>query len=217
MISNTSGRAADDEASRTALLEAALRPHIGDIAAPIAAAQLLAYQALLLRWNTAFNLVSRQDTHRLLQRHILDALELLPFVGTGRLLDIGTGGGLPGMVLAIARPDVAVMLLDRAARKVRFLTQARTTLQLDNVEAICGDALNWRSAQGFDTVTTRAVATGERLAAMVLPHLAPDGRLLAQLGTAQPATLPPGLQVRDEHRYQLAGVAGEFRILVMTR
>ena len=185
------------------------------------AARLFAYQALLLRWNGTFNLVSRQDSQRLLRRHLLDALQLLPYLQGARVLDVGTGAGLPGMVLAIVRPDLAFTLLDRVGRKVRFLVQARAELALHNVTAVCGDALNWRSEVPFDTVTTRAVTTGADLQALVLPHLATDGVLLAQLGAnqlaADVAALPPALQLRDEHRYQLVGIAGEFRIAVMHR
>ena len=178
---------------------------------------MLAFCKLLLRWNNTFNLVSRQDSGRLLRRHVLDALQLLPHVRGPRLLDIGTGAGLPGIVLAIARPQLQCTLLDRVARKVRFVVQARAELGLGNVTAVCGDALQWRSPDLFDTVTVRAVATGPDLQALVLPHLAADGRVLAQLGTLQAAPLPAALSLVDEHRYRLPEIVGEFRTVVMRR
>ena len=196
-------------------MSTALRDVSGAAAVAVVQQQLLAYQTMLLRWNSTFNLVSRQDTQRLLHRHVLDALQLLPYLLGRHVLDIGTGAGLPGMVLAIARPDLEFTLLDRAARKVRFLVQARAELGLHNVTTVCADALNWRSPCPFDTVTVRAVATGANLQAMVLPHLAPHGQLLAQLGTARDDALPAALRQRHEHRYRLAEVPGEFRIVVM--
>jgi 16S rRNA (guanine527-N7)-methyltransferase len=185
-------------------------------ALPRCVERLLAYAGLLARWNAAFNLVGRADIHRLVPRHIVDALQLLPLVRPTRLLDIGSGAGLPGLVLAIAHPGIAVTLLERMARRARFLELAARELGLDNVTVVNGDALRWRAAQGFDTVTARAVASGDVLGELVAPHLAADGVLVAQFGARQDDShIPSGFHVLDRREYMLPDNPAAYRLLVL--
>ena len=160
--------------------------------------------------------MGRADIHRLVPRHVVDALQLLPLVRPGRLLDIGSGAGLPGLVLAIAHPGLAVTLLERMARRARFLELAARELGLDNVTVVNGDALRWRAAQGFDTVTARAVASGDALGELVAPHLAADGVLVAQFGARQDDShIPSGFHVLDRREYMLPDNPAAYRLLVL--
>ena len=104
------------------------------------AEQLESFAAMLKKWNRAFNLLSRRDIDRLWSRHILDALTISSLLAGGRVMDFGTGGGFPGLPLAVVNPDLQFVLLDRHQRKCRFLEQVVHTLQLSNTKVICGQA-----------------------------------------------------------------------------
>ena len=104
---------------------------------PTSITRLLNYTRLLERWNGAFNLVSRKDIDRLVARHLLDSLSVLPLLRGPRVMDLGSGAGLPGIPLAIACPDLSFTLVDRSDRKARFLTQVIGELDLSNVFVYC--------------------------------------------------------------------------------
>ncbi len=147
--------------------------------------KLLDYAALLSRWNQAFNLISRQDLHRLLSRHLLDSLALLPWLDdapAGPVADLGSGGGLPGIPLAIARPERAMTLIDRSARKTRFLEQCRIELNLAEVTVVTSELAHYRPAQPFATLVSRALDTPSRLWPKVSGLLEDHGRALLQAG-----------------------------------
>jgi 16S rRNA (guanine527-N7)-methyltransferase len=120
-------------------------------------AKLLAYLAMLVKWNAAYNLTAIRDPKQMLVRHLLDSLSILPHVRSGKLIDIGTGAGLPGLVLAIARPDLQVTLLDSNGKKVRFLRQVIAELDIANAQAVQSRAESFEGQ--FDMVTSRALAT----------------------------------------------------------
>ena len=133
-----------------------LTAELGD-AAGVAVERLIAFEAMVKHWNSYAGLVSRRDIGRLRGRHIDESLALLRW-WRGRLADVGTGAGLPGIPLAIARPSAPVVLIERSTRKGRFLRQVLIDLALDNVELVVADAGDYRPAQRFDTVTARALA-----------------------------------------------------------
>jgi 16S rRNA (guanine527-N7)-methyltransferase len=146
-------------------------------------APLLAFVDLLLKWNRKVNLVSRGDESRIVPRHLLDSLVLQTWLRGQRVADLGSGAGLPGIPLAIVEPERAFTLVDRSERRTRFVRQVVIELGLDNVDVITGDAASYRSATGFDTVTSRAVdhpATMWRLARPLFA--AAGGRALLQCG-----------------------------------
>ena len=95
--------------------------------------QLLAFRDLLLKWNKTYNLTALRDPEQAISNHLLDSLAILPNIGDGPLLDVGSGGGLPGIALAIARPDLAVTLVDTVQKKASFLQQVAIELGLKNV------------------------------------------------------------------------------------
>ena len=100
--------------------------------------RLLAFRDLLLKWNRTYNLTAVREPEQVLSHHLLDSLAILPWVEAGPLLDVGSGGGLPGIPLAIARPDLEVTLVDAVQKKVSFLQQAAIELELPNVRAVHG-------------------------------------------------------------------------------
>lgn len=122
------------------------------------AAQIIQFGELLLRWNRAFNLISRKDEDRLYHRHLLDSLSVAPWLSGRRVMDLGTGAGLPGIPLAIARQDLTFTLLDRSERRIRVVRHVIRELGLENVEAVCADIETLAAETVFDVVVTRAVA-----------------------------------------------------------
>lgn len=158
-------------ARRPANVEAAL-------SAP-AKRKLREFEALIRKWNRYCGLVSKGDLRRLRERHIWDSLALLPWC-QGRLLDLGTGAGLPGVPLAIARPETPVLLVERSERKSRFLRQVLIELELRNVELAVADAATYQAEEPFDTVVARALAPPPAAWQLMRRFLAADGVGLLQ-------------------------------------
>lgn len=139
---------------------------------------LLQFGALLLRWNRAFNLISRQDTGRLVPRHLLDSLSIAPWLHGQDVMDLGTGAGLPGVPLAIAREQAKFFLVDRSGRKIRFIDEVVRSLGLSNVTTWCGDVRALPESAVFDTVVCRAVAPVMDIWSLAEGRLRPGGRVL---------------------------------------
>lgn len=145
--------------------------------------QLTQFATLLLRWNRAFNIISRKDESRLMTRHLLDSLSIAPWVRGPLVLDLGTGGGLPGVPLAICHRDQHFTLLDRTQRKIRFVSQVKRALGLENVEPVCGDVRELSDGRLFDCIVSRAVADSETNWQLAAPRLRGGGRLLIMAST----------------------------------
>ena len=144
--------------------------------------RLLDYLALLVKWNRAFNLTAVRDPEQMLYRHLLDSLAILPWVQGARLLDVGSGAGLPGIPLALARPQLQVVLLDSNGKKARFLRQAKLELDLGNVEVAETRVEAYGAEPRFDSIVSRAFASLGDLVRLTEPLLAPTGRWLAMKG-----------------------------------
>ncbi|MFA5679187.1 MAG: 16S rRNA (guanine(527)-N(7))-methyltransferase RsmG [Pseudomonas sp.] len=123
------------------------------------AEQLLAYMALLNKWNKAYNLTAVRNPDEMVSRHLLDSLSVLPFVGAGRWLDVGSGGGMPGVILAIMLPDREFTLLDSNGKKTRFLTQVKMELGLDNLQVVNSRVEAFTPGQAFDGIVSRAFSS----------------------------------------------------------
>ena len=166
---------------------------------------LAAYVALLAQWNRAYNLTAVRDPFAMIDRHVLDSLTALDFVVGTRLLDAGTGAGLPGLVLAIVRPDVRCTLLDPVRKKTRFCAHAAMTLGLDNVEVASERLAAHRPSHRYSTVISRATFSVAELVAGARPLLDAPGRIIAMKGPRPEAEIDEldagdheGLEVRVE-------------------
>ena len=144
--------------------------------------RLLRFIDLLLKWNRVYNLTSVVRPADMVSLHLLDSLAILPYLSGARVLDVGTGAGLPGLPLALFSPGKAFTLLDSNAKKTRFVRQAAIELGLSNVTVAHDRAEQFRPAQGFDCIMARAFANLPEIMAQTLHLLNPGGVLLAQKG-----------------------------------
>ncbi|MDE2366604.1 MAG: 16S rRNA (guanine(527)-N(7))-methyltransferase RsmG [Betaproteobacteria bacterium] len=147
--------------------------------------RLLQYLALIQKWNQVHNLTAVREPETMLTRHLLDSLAILPHIEGERIADIGSGAGLPGIPLALARPGLHVALIESNHKKVIFLQQARIELELKNVEVVAGRVENFRSVEGFDIVVSRAfsdLADFVKLAGHLCRQGDGGGRLVAMKG-----------------------------------
>jgi 16S rRNA (guanine527-N7)-methyltransferase len=178
---------------------------------------LLGYLALLEKWNKVYNLTAVRDPAQMVPQHLLDALSIRPYLHGERILDVGTGAGLPGIPLAIAEPQREFVLLDSALKRTRFVTQAVAELGLKNVEVVQARIEDYQPTALFDTITSRAfTATGDFVAAT--GHLLADnGRLLAMKGKLpeQEINSLPDQWVCEVHKLAVPGVIGERHILLI--
>lgn len=158
-------------------------------------ARLLAYRDELVRWGRTYNLTGVRDAGRMVPIHLLDSLALAPLVRGVRVADVGSGGGLPGVPLAIARPDLEMTLIEPRAKRALFLAHIARTLPLGNVIVERCRAQDAPPGARYDTVVTRAFGTLGEFAAAAGPLCAEGGSLLAAKGRdprAEVAALPAG-------------------------
>ncbi len=182
--------------------------------------QLLAFLALLNKWNKAYNLTAVRDEREMVSRQLLDSLSILPWVTTEHLLDVGAGGGLPGIPLAIVFPDKRFTLLDSNGKKTRFLNQCVLELGLNNVEVIHGRAEDCQLEQPYSQISSRAFTALENLVTWCGQLLTSDGQFLAMKGQYpddEVAALPAGWQVESSHSLKVPGADGERHLLIVSR
>ena len=144
--------------------------------------KLAQYLELLDEWNRAYNLTAIRNTEQMVSYHILDSLSALPFLRGDLCLDMGTGAGLPGLILAIADPSRHWVLMDSNHKKIRFVTYALQALDIGNAETVCQRVEDYRPASLFSTVITRAYGSLDKLIRNTLHLVLSDGRLLAMKG-----------------------------------
>ena len=181
--------------------------------------KLLAYLALLYKWNRTYRLTALRE-EQAVGHHLLDSLAILPFVPQGPLLDAGSGGGAPGIPLAIARPELTVTLLDAKARKAAFLRQAVIELALPNISVHGGRVEQYHPRFGFAAIASRAFAELADFVGLTRHLLAEDGVWLAMKGVrpdAEIARLPATARVEAVHRLAVPGVDGERHLVVLRR
>ncbi|MBL3823553.1 MULTISPECIES: 16S rRNA (guanine(527)-N(7))-methyltransferase RsmG [Marinobacter] len=182
--------------------------------------KLLAFLGLLNKWNRAYNLTAVRDERVMVSRQLLDSLSILPWVTTDHLLDVGAGGGLPGIPLAIALPEKRFTLLDSNGKKTRFLNQCVLELGLGNVEVIHGRAEDCSPEEPFAQISSRAFTALENLVNWCGDLLANEGEFLAMKGQFpddEVAALPAGWQVKSSHSLDVPGADGERHLLVVAR
>ena len=183
--------------------------------------RLLDYLALLHKWNNVYNLTSVRDPMQMMTLHLLDSLAAVPaFADATNVLDVGAGGGLPGIVLAIARPDMKVSMIDTVHKKTAFLTQVKVELGLANVTVYTKKVQDLQVKQPFDVITSRAFADLSDFIEWSQHLLAEDGRFIALKGTApqdERERLPGDWKVQDLQPLRVPGLEAERHLVFVQR
>jgi 16S rRNA (guanine527-N7)-methyltransferase len=192
-------------------------------------ASFLQYVALLNKWNKVYNLTAVREPERMIGLHILDSLAVLPHLAetkmhtqtrAQRLLDVGTGGGLPGIALAIARTDMHVTMLDSLQKKTTFVRQAIGELSLINAAVVCGRVEQFKPTEKFDVVISRAFAELSDFVNGAAHLLADDGRMFAMKGVNpvdEIARLSSGFEVEKVIELNVPQVEGKRHLVVIKK
>jgi 16S rRNA (guanine527-N7)-methyltransferase len=182
--------------------------------------QLLDYLALLYKWNAVYNLTSVRDPMQMVTHHLLDSLAAVPAFDTAEsVLDVGAGGGLPGIVLAIAKPHMKVALIDTVHKKTAFLTQVKAELGLQNVTVHTARVEQLKVPHKFDVITSRAFADLSDFVNWSGHLLAEGGQFIALKGVAPPEEqerLPKEWKTTELRPLEVPGLQAE-RHLVFIR
>ena len=181
---------------------------------------LLAYLQLLMTWNKAYNLTAIRDPGEMIRLHLLDSLAVLPQISGKRLIDVGTGAGLPGIPLAIMCPERDFTLLDSNGKKTRFLFQARCDLGLSNLKEINSRVENHQPEVPYDAVLSRAFTSVADMVKKCSHLLSPEGLFLAMKGKFPQSELSEvgkDYKVNASHTLQVPGVDGERHLIVISR
>jgi 16S rRNA (guanine527-N7)-methyltransferase len=180
--------------------------------------KLLEYVALLHKWNQVYNLTAVRDQQEMLSHHILDSLAVIPHVRGAHILDVGSGGGLPGIPLALARPDASITLIDSSHKKSAFLQQAVIELALTNVAVVCERVETWDTTQRFDVVISRAFAELREFVVAAGRLCAAHGLLVAMKGVhpyEELAQIPPDYAVRDVLSLEVPGLRAQRHLVLL--
>ncbi|MBG7622326.1 16S rRNA (guanine(527)-N(7))-methyltransferase RsmG [Herbaspirillum sp. AP02] len=188
-------------------------------------ARLMAYQALLAKWNKVYNLTALRDPAQMVSHHLLDSLSAVSaFAGAQRVLDVGAGGGLPGIVLAIwaaeAEPQMKITLVDTVQKKTAFLNQVKAQLQLGNVTVLHARVEQLPVEQQYDVITSRAFAELKDFVTWSNHLLQQGGKYIALKGVLPQEEidrLPAGWTVQQVQPLQVPGLDAERHLIFMER
>ena len=213
-------------AADTLTVAASLLPRLREGAAAMGVAltenqavQMMAYIELFHKWNQAYNLSAIRDIESQVDRHLLDSLSVAPYIDAEQLIDVGTGGGLPGIPLAILYPHKRFTLLDSNGKKARFLFQVKTQLRLDNVQIQNCRVEAFRPQQRFDAVISRAFASLKDMTDGCRHLLSDNGVFYAMKGiypTDELSALEKNYKVSQSYPLQIPREEGERHLLVLT-
>jgi 16S rRNA (guanine527-N7)-methyltransferase len=187
----------------------------------IARNKLGAFLRLLGKWNRTYNLTAIREPERMVTHHVLDALSVLPHLPSRarvRVLDVGSGPGVPGIPLALARPDWQFVLIDSSQKKTAFLQQAVIELGLANVEVVHERSEDYTPSAPFDAIISRAFADLADFVTAAARHLAPEGRLYAMKGefpADEIARLPAGYRVVATPGLEVPGLGAARHLVVI--
>ncbi|MGH8382829.1 16S rRNA (guanine(527)-N(7))-methyltransferase RsmG [Pseudomonas sp.] len=183
-------------------------------------AQLLAYLALLIKWNKAYNLTAVRNPDEMVSRHLLDSLSVMPFIHSERWLDVGSGGGMPGIPLAILHPEKQVTVLDSNGKKTRFLTQVKLELKLENLTVIHKRVEEFQPQQPFSGIVSRAFSSMENFTNWTR-HLGDEQTQWLAMKGLHPAdelvALPADFRVDSEQALTVPGCQGQRHLLILRR
>jgi len=180
--------------------------------------QLIDFLHLLAKWNRAYNLTAVRQPEQMVTRHLLDSLVIGPYLQGPRILDVGTGAGLPGIPLALAYPGRQFTLLDSNGKKIRFVTQVVAELGLVNVDVVQSRVEAYQPESPFDTITARAYSSIEELVDQTAHLLAEGGQYLIMKGAypvAEVEAMPAGYLLEAIHKLQVPKLDAERHLLVV--
>lgn len=182
---------------------------------------LIDYLALLSKWNVVYNLTAVRDPAQMVTQHLLDSMSAVPaFAAAKNVLDVGAGGGLPGMVLAILRPDMQVSLIDTVHKKTAFLTQVKAELGLSNVTVHTARVEQLQLEKKFDVITSRAFAELADFVNWSGHLLEQGGHFIAMKGVypqQEMARMPAGWGVREVRALLVPGMQAERHLIFIER
>jgi 16S rRNA (guanine527-N7)-methyltransferase len=202
-----------------ALLDSGLRS-LGIALEADARQRLLAFGVMVERWNRTFNLTAIRDPRRIMTHHLLDSLTVIPHLPSGSVADVGSGGGFPGLPIAIAQPIRPTTLIDSNSKKVAFLRQATIELPVPKVFVHEGRVESWQPDAPFDVVVSRAFADLSQFIGSCRHLLKPGGEWLAMKGAlpeAEIAMLPPDVEVREVIRIEVPHLDAERHLIRISR
>ena len=180
--------------------------------------RLLDYVALIEKWNRVYNLTAIREPEKMVSHHLLDSPAVAPHLRAGRLLDVGSGAGLPGIPLALANPDMQVTLLDSNHKKAAFLNQAVVELKIRNAQ-VCGERVeSWQTQSGFDVIISRAFSDMGEFVRVARHLLAPGGMFAAMKGVhpyEEIEKLPPQCTVIQVMPLAVPGVDGARHLVLI--
>ena len=182
--------------------------------------QLLAYVALLDKWNKAYNLTSVRDPKDMLVKHIMDSLVVAEHLKGKHYIDVGTGPGLPGMVLAIALPDTEFVLLDSLGKRVTFLKQVKHELGLKNVTPVQSRVEEYQPSVKLDGVLSRAFASIDDMLHWCAHLIDQDGRFIALKGQypqQELANLADGFSFEQDIELSVPELEGERHLIILKK
>ncbi len=181
-------------------------------------AVLLQYLALLEKWNKVYNLTAVRKPLEMVTLHLLDSLSVLPYIKCKHLLDVGSGGGLPGIVLAICLPELQVTTIDTVQKKAIFMRQVKGELGLDNLNVVHARVERFEPEQHFEAIISRAFSEIDVFMALTQHLLTEGGSWLAMKGVSPRATLD-GLQVKRYEVYPLSvpGLEAERHLAIIEK
>ncbi|MEW6314224.1 MAG: 16S rRNA (guanine(527)-N(7))-methyltransferase RsmG [Pseudomonadota bacterium] len=191
---------------------------IGLALTPETQQKLLDYVALLAKWNKVHNLTAVREPARMVSHHLLDSLVVVPYLQGAMIVDVGSGGGLPGIPLALVKPEWQVTLLEANQKKAAFLRQVLIELKLANVQVVCERVESWRPEKKFEIVISRAFADIVKFVQLAGHLCAPQGRLYAMKGVmplAELAQLPEGVTVEQVVALDVPQLDAERHLVVM--
>ena len=203
-------------------LEAALKQGISQLGLALSEHQidqLIRYLNLLIKWNKAYNLTAVRNPMEMIDRHLIDSLSVVPFIEGKRIIDVGSGPGLPGIPLAICYPDLPVTTLDSNGKKTRFQLQVKGELGLDNLTVV-NERVENCNFEPFDQVISRAFASLEDMINWTQQLCHQEGVFLAMKGLypeEELSALPDGYELKICHRLNVPGTEGERHLLVLGR
>lgn len=171
--------------------------------------RLVDYLLLLHKWNQAYNLTAVRSPTEMVSRHIIDSLAILPFIHGTRVLDVGSGAGLPGIPLAIANPKLEVVLLDSNGKKTRFLQEVKRALDLTQVEVVKSRVESYSPPKRFDTLVSRAFSSLQDMVALTNHLRSEEGIWLAMKGHRPDSELISLNYPFRVENYAISGVDGE--------